>query len=886
MNTKLILALLIACFYTTQICATSYTWNGSSGSWNDPSQWTPNGVPGAGDDVLINAGAITLPGNVAISNLVLGGGVIDGTGIFTITGNFIFMGGIMSNDGDVTVGGNFNWSGGQMGNGTAMGNVSVAGATILSSVSEKTLLKKMLTINGGGLWTGTDGFFVIEYDGILSIPAGQTFTVTAENVVVGGRNGGGTVELAGTLIKNSSSSLPITYWNSYFNLYSLVLFNNNGVMNINSGALELGGGGAHTGVFNLAGGTLRFIRVHNLNGAYLNGTGTIELPYTGSPPWTVVNLNAGSSLALNLNLFINGGSTFNDNIGATWGNIELAGGGYVANDTVVVTGNAIINGSYSGSSFLQVMGNLSIEGFLDNSGNALVGGNLNWFNGYIGYSNGGIVDVLGSTTISGNYVQGLTLAKKTLILHGGGVWSSGYLFITHNGILRIPTGSTFSVTAENPFVGGGENNPGGTIEVLGELIKNSNSSLPIPIMSGYYGYSPVVYVNNGTTSIQNGVLDLNSIASNSGVIKGNGTLDIAGSPFANTGHVVPGLSPGKLFWNGNFINSTLDIEIEPNGNTGRLDSLVVTGDAVLSGSTLNVTETTCLPNGTYPFLFWTGQRTGGFGTLNLPPGYSVQFDDVAKEARLVYVDPSPIITCPGNVSVFNDPGLCAAVGVALGNPAASDNCPGVMTSNNALSSFPVGMTNVTWTATDSKSQTATCLQSVTVTDHELPVPSCPGNIVTFNLPGACTAPVTFAATATDNCGVQSIGYSNAPGSQFPLGVTAVTVTVTDTHSNQQSCVFSVTVNPLSEICNGLDDDCNGSPEALENTWTGLGDGMNWSDPANWSDGIVPLPCQHVIIPSGSSVNVLPGFNAMGRTLSVAMGASLNVSPDATMSIEN
>ncbi|MEK7255038.1 MAG: putative metal-binding motif-containing protein, partial [Bacteroidota bacterium] len=89
-----------------------------------------------------------------------------------------------------------------------------------------------------------------------------------------------------------------------------------------------------------------------------------------------------------------------------------------------------------------------------------------------------------------------------------------------------------------------------------------------------------------------------------------------------------------------------------------------------------------------------------------------------------------------------------------------------------------------------------------------------------------------------------------------------------------------------EICNNLDDDCNGSPESAATTWTGAGDGVNWSDGGNWSDGFVPLTCQDVIIPATGNVTVPAGFTAVGRTLDVALGGILTVALTGILDIDN
>ncbi|MBL0735617.1 gliding motility-associated C-terminal domain-containing protein [Flavobacterium sp. GN10] len=75
----------------------------------------------------------------------------------------------------------------------------------------------------------------------------------------------------------------------------------------------------------------------------------------------------------------------------------------------------------------------------------------------------------------------------------------------------------------------------------------------------------------------------------------------------------------------------------------------------------------------------------------------------------------PLITCPSAVVVSVDANSCTASGVALGTPVTSDNCTGAVTvTNNAPTSFPIGNTTVTWTATDAAGNTQTCIQTVKV----------------------------------------------------------------------------------------------------------------------------------------------------------------------------
>jgi uncharacterized repeat protein (TIGR01451 family) len=80
--------------------------------------------------------------------------------------------------------------------------------------------------------------------------------------------------------------------------------------------------------------------------------------------------------------------------------------------------------------------------------------------------------------------------------------------------------------------------------------------------------------------------------------------------------------------------------------------------------------------------------------------------------------------------------------------------------------------------------------------NPLPVLSCPADIVTTALPGQRSAIANYDVTATDNCSLPSGAVTATPasGSAFPIGITRVTATATDSGGGQSSCGFSVTVN--------------------------------------------------------------------------------------------
>jgi len=117
-------------------------------------------------------------------------------------------------------------------------------------------------------------------------------------------------------------------------------------------------------------------------------------------------------------------------------------------------------------------------------------------------------------------------------------------------------------------------------------------------------------------------------------------------------------------------------------------------------------------------------------------------------------NPAPAITCPPDVAVSNDPGQCSAVANYPAPVVVGGSGNVIVVCNPAPgSSFPVGTTTVTCTATDASGNTATCGFNVVVRDSESPI------IGSVTATPSILRPitnrmtrVTVNATATDNCG--------------------------------------------------------------------------------------------------------------------------------------
>ena len=156
---------------------------------------------------------------------------------------------------------------------------------------------------------------------------------------------------------------------------------------------------------------------------------------------------------------------------------------------------------------------------------------------------------------------------------------------------------------------------------------------------------------------------------------------------------------------------------------------------------------------------------------------------------------NPSITCPDNVTVDTDPGICTASGVALGDPITSDNCSVAGTDNDATTTYDLGANTVTWTVTDGSGNTSACEQTVTVEDNEDPTITCPDDVTVDTDAGICTASGVALGTPTtsDNCSVAMYSPTNDAPMAYMLGGNTVTWTVTDGSGNTSACEQTVTV---------------------------------------------------------------------------------------------
>src|SRR5207302_829472 len=156
----------------------------------------------------------------------------------------------------------------------------------------------------------------------------------------------------------------------------------------------------------------------------------------------------------------------------------------------------------------------------------------------------------------------------------------------------------------------------------------------------------------------------------------------------------------------------------------------------------------------------------------------------------------PVVTVPADFSVDTESSGGRTVTFSA---SANDNVDGPLPAScrpSSGSTFPVGTTKVTCTATDSHGNTGSADFDVTVNlvDHTAPVISVPASF-SVNTPNPSGTTVTYSASANDNLdGPITPSCTPASGSTFPLGPTSVTCTATDSHGNSAQKGFTVTVN--------------------------------------------------------------------------------------------
>ncbi len=210
--TATVTGLAAAVFTATATAPAAVTWNGSvSTAWSDPSNWTPNVVPGSTQDVLIPSGPANMPvlgTTTAVASLTLQGSAAALTLLnnitLTINGDLDDAGNLTSGGGGtqtvvlagtgrtarftpipvaVSVTGSYTMTGA----GTVANALSVSGGTASLTVGGQLLSVSTLSVSSGGSLVMTDPADVVVVSGNLTMSGGDhTGKLTAGQIQVQG----------------------------------------------------------------------------------------------------------------------------------------------------------------------------------------------------------------------------------------------------------------------------------------------------------------------------------------------------------------------------------------------------------------------------------------------------------------------------------------------------------------------------------------------------------------------------------------------------------------------------------------------------------------------------------------------------------------------------
>jgi len=202
-------------------------------------------------------------------------------------------------------------------------------------------------------------------------------------------------------------------------------------------------------------------------------------------------------------------------------------------------------------------------------------------------------------------------------------------------------------------------------------------------------------------------------------------------------------------------------------------------------------------------------------------------NDSTRTSYIIIIDTiPPVITyCPPETDNIADHDSCSISTFDVGIPVYSDDCDtpvltwkksGATTgtgSGQASGPFNVGVTTITYYATDLCGNVDSCKQEITILDEQPPdILVCPDNVTFPATPENCELIVTEIDSLehTDNCSggsstvtwkktgaTMDTGSGNVNNTSFVTGVTTVTYYVEDAYGNKDSCQFDVTIIHLN-----------------------------------------------------------------------------------------
>jgi hypothetical protein len=553
----LLLFALLAAAFSAPAGVIAWT-NTSGGNWNSQLNWSPNQVPGPGDDAVItNNGTYTVALNVNASptSLTLGG--VSGTQSLVIASSTLSLGaasavigngvlelsgGTLSGAGTLNVSNVLNWTAGAM---SGSGRTVIApGATLnLANASTVSLNPRTVENAGSVVWTGK-GDLAGDPQAVLTNSPGGVWEVRNDRTFtwIGGTYP--RFDNAGTFRKGQSTGTT-AFYNFYFFNHGLgavevqsgtmhfgSTFNQAGTASVTNGAvLRLVGGGTASGTFDVAtNGLMDWTANYTLNpGAQLDGDGLYKVSSSSTLTLSTNANVAVRNLDLAGTLGVEGTLTVSNVLNWTAG--AMSGGG-----RTVIAPRATLNLTNSGTVSLSTRtlenagtvlwtgtGDLAggPQAVLTNCPNALWevrnDRTFTWIGGtYPRFDNAGIFrksQGTGTTAFSlFTFVNfGTVEVQSGTLLHSSAFNHWGLASVTNGAVLRLAGGGTgsgtFDVaasgltdwTADYTLNPGAQLNGAGLYKVTsGTLTMNTNANVAVRNLdlAGTLGVEGTLTVSN------------------------------------------------------------------------------------------------------------------------------------------------------------------------------------------------------------------------------------------------------------------------------------------------------------------------------------------------------------------------------------------------------
>jgi fibronectin-binding autotransporter adhesin len=524
---------------------TTFTLNTNNADWGVASNWTPNGVPGANDSVIIAVGnsshSVALNGDRSVKNISFNsGGSITGANTLNVGGTITISG---------TASPTISCTELAFGTGLAdINNASTGTLTISSRISGASGLAKsgsgMVVFSGNNTYVG----FTAINAGTLRLAGGSALPdntdVTLANVsgvtldlngtsetigaIIGGGNIGGNITLASGALTSSSSASTT---------YAGVISGSGALTKSGSGTLTLSGANANAGETRINAGTLRvaggsaisdnsvvvladvFDAVFDLNdtnetvgaisggganGGNINlGSGTLTCGNSSNLTFDAVISGTGGLTKVGSGMLtLSRGNTYTGTTAINAGTLRTAGGNAISNVSPVVLAN-VSGGTLDLNNASEVVGSIS--------GGGSTGGNI----------------VLGSGTIScgGN---GLSTAYAGTIRGTGGLTKLGTGVLLLSGINHY--GGTTTITGGTLRLSGGKAISDGSAVTLGNqpgvIFDLDNTDECVLSISGGGTTGGMIALGSGNLSLSSG------FGTFSGIITGTGGLTRSGGSAA------------------------------------------------------------------------------------------------------------------------------------------------------------------------------------------------------------------------------------------------------------------------------------------------------------------------------------------------------------------